>query len=520
MPVTFQTDLRDLKDFEYVPQLPLEALFKNLAYKQAKYDQGFQQAQSIREGLNIKAYGQDAARKEELLKQIDEESKKFAGADFSDKKVLAEYTNWLNGIASSPEFVGMRQRADWYEKNQRKLEKLTQNGEDIPDEDKQALVQAENYFSGNEPYSPNKRFVGEVYKPYDFSKLGEDVFKTVSEEKDVETGQTWIEYDEGKKYNNLYSAMKSAVENDAVALNALRRKFEHRVSGVDYAAMNLGELTNSAAAAQKRKETAEVLYRSASTESDREKARAEYQQAELDLQHLTNLAESNDPASRKAADWSDFLNDYLHKYAMNRMYHSKTNVQENPYTQNVQQSNLRVKEKALGNLIDAGELGVAGDFAKGVSGISLSPMIDASGNAISGGLSAAKQSKIQTGSGELDYSSTVTGLQDNDPTIMKVVFGHTVSKFPELQHIISYDVNPQNPSELVVQYFPNQEAKDDYYESRNPATRKPPLVRKITSSELLKALGLSPTKVGQGIQKATQQTPSNSTQNTTNINVG
>jgi hypothetical protein len=90
MPVTFQTDLRDLKDFGYVQQVPLEALFKNLGYKQAKFDQNAQQIQRQTDALVVDAFGQDVAVRDEILKQIDGELAKYAGADLSDSGVSSQ----------------------------------------------------------------------------------------------------------------------------------------------------------------------------------------------------------------------------------------------------------------------------------------------------------------------------------------------------------------------------------------------------------------------------------------------
>jgi hypothetical protein len=101
MPVTFQTDLRDLKDFGYVQQVPLEALFKNLGYKQAKFDQGAQKLQSDVDTLLVNAYGQDVEKRNEIINQVNQELSKFTGMDISDPKVQSQLTSFISQVGSS-----------------------------------------------------------------------------------------------------------------------------------------------------------------------------------------------------------------------------------------------------------------------------------------------------------------------------------------------------------------------------------------------------------------------------------
>jgi hypothetical protein len=528
MPVTFETDLRDLKTFDYVPQIPLEALFKNMSYKQAKYDQGFQQAQSIREGLNVKAYGQDAVRRDELLKQIDEESKKFAGADFSDKNVLAQYTNWLNSIASSPEFAGFKQRADWYDKNQAKLEKLQQDGTDIPDEDKMPMVAAVKYFSGEEEYNPNKRFTGEVYKPFDFTKFGEDIFKTVVETEERQTGQKWITASKEKQFDKLVEGFNTNVSMNAPAMNALKRKFDMQTYGVDYNTVNKKELNDRLTNAIRLKNDASQRYlvaENSGNKADAEKYRASFLEAEAEVNHINAVNRAATPEDRKMLDWQKFLQQKAFDYASNRMYYSTTGAVANPYTLNADQAilnaNLNVKERILATLADEGKLGVTGDPSKGVTGISLALATDASGNATPGVTTAVKTSRVKLGNTEFAYQPTVDALRRNDYITMENVFNETKDKWsskgikPDLIHTTKPD--PNDPSVIVVEYFPTAKRKEAYEEAefalaKATAANKPakqqkldalaPSKVKVSSTELLGQLAIASNYVGKQVYQA------------------
>jgi hypothetical protein len=381
MPVNFQTDLRDLKNFDYVPQIPLEALFKNMSYKQAKYDQGFQQAQSIREGLNVKAYGQDAVRRDELLKQIDEESKKFAGADFSDKNVLAQYTNWLNSIASSPEFAGFKQRADARDKAQSQYDKLTADGKTVISPYNNPLLKMDNYFNGNEEYNPNKRFGdSNVYIDFNFADLDKDVVnntKEIEQMRNAPGGQ--LESYKGLATSALYANLNNAYLNNPGARRELLAQYQSKHTPAEFTQMSMEEALQKANTALQSASTFRALASKEIDPTRKNELLAQASDADNNAKFWSNFNAMDNPDLAYQYGFEDWIRSKALQraeanttFALRDRKTSDIYLQENKAKLDLRNALIQTeKEKVLGSALDRGLVSIdaSGNITGYTSGV-------------------------------------------------------------------------------------------------------------------------------------------------------
>lgn len=416
MPVNFQTDLRDLKNFDYVPQIPLEALFKNMSYKQAKYDQGFQQAQSIREGLNVKAYGQDAVRRDELLKQIDEESKKFAGADFSDKNVLAQYTNWLNSIASSPEFAGFKQRADARDKAQSQYDKLTADGKTVISPYNNPLLKMDNYFNGNEEYNPNKRFGdSNVYIDFNFADLDKDVVnntKEIEQMRNAPGGQ--LESYKGLATSALYANLNNAYLNNPGARRELLAQYQSKHTPAEFTQMSMEEALQKANTALQSASTFRTLASKEIDPTRKNELLAQASDADNNAKFWSNFNAMDNPDLAYQYGFEDWIRSKALQraeanttFALRDRKTSDIYLQENKAKLDLRNALIQTeKEKVLGSALDRGLVS-----------------IDASGN-ITGYTPGVIPQKTASGPGvkvgnfTYDYEAFNSYAEANDPNFI------------------------------------------------------------------------------------------------------
>ena len=250
--VTFATDLKDLKDYGYVQQIPLEALFKNLGYKQAKYDQGFQQAQRAADSLKVKAYGQDAAHRDQIINEANQQIQKFAGSDFSDPGTLSQFTSYISGLASSPEILGMESRANTYDQLMAKYNKITADGKTVvSSHNMKPINDLQSYFSGEKPYNPNYRVSGDVNADFDLSSLDKKVLdetKEVEEMKNAPNGQQ--QYYKGQALKALYGNFLNAYQNDPAANRELNAQWEYQNGHKDWGKLSTDEALQKQSQAQ------------------------------------------------------------------------------------------------------------------------------------------------------------------------------------------------------------------------------------------------------------------------------
>lgn len=163
MPVTFQTDLKDIHEQPYVQQIPLDAMFRGMGYKQAEWDQGVQQAKGVMQAADnvLRGYGPDEQAASDIKNQLAEQVKSFAGQDFSKPDVLNQFNSYVNGVINSPDVQGIRARTVKKEGDLRLLKEYQDKGKEVPLFLQPSIQQANQYESSGK-YDPSVRYRGEV----------------------------------------------------------------------------------------------------------------------------------------------------------------------------------------------------------------------------------------------------------------------------------------------------------------------------------------------------------------------
>jgi len=163
------TDLKDLKDYSYVQQIPLEALFKNMGYKQQQYDQAFQKAQQVVDMVgNIPSLGQDTQKKQEIMDNVNKELSKFAGQDLREGNVQSSLNGFIGQVLGGKDLQNMAARATKYTQDQKTYRELQKAGKSVPMWMQTSLNQAGKYY-GSGVYDPEAKFTGEIQVAPDFT---------------------------------------------------------------------------------------------------------------------------------------------------------------------------------------------------------------------------------------------------------------------------------------------------------------------------------------------------------------
>lgn len=234
MPVNFETPDPGIIERPYVQQIPLEALFKNLGYKQAKYDQAAQKIQADVDGLMITAYGQDLEKRNQIIGQVNQQLSKFAGMDMSDPNVQSQISSFIGQVSSSPDLLGIKMRSSAYEKAMAKKEKLTADGKTVISPRNDGTMEMERYYAGAEPYNPNRRFKGDVFVDYDFNALDKVVAEATPELEELNRVGKYDELSKGKTKGALANNWVQALKNNPAAERDLRAQFEEISAGQNY----------------------------------------------------------------------------------------------------------------------------------------------------------------------------------------------------------------------------------------------------------------------------------------------
>ena len=211
MPVNFQTDLHDLKDYGYVQQIPLEALFKNMGYKQQQYDQAFQKAQQVVDMVgNIPSLGQDTQKKQEIMNNVNQELNKFAGQDLREGNVQASLNGFIGQVLGGKDLQNMAARATKYTQDQKTYHDLQKAGKSVPMWMQTSLNQANDYY-GSGVYDPETRFTGEIQVAPDMTAKHKTILDQVKAQKSWTMGADGYFYekegvDKGRIANALYQS--------------------------------------------------------------------------------------------------------------------------------------------------------------------------------------------------------------------------------------------------------------------------------------------------------------------------
>lgn len=184
MPVTFETDLKDLRPQTYTQQLPLDEMFRGLGYKQAEYDQGVQQAKAITQNMAnvLRGYGQDEQMAANLKNQLNQELGKMSGLDFSDPANVNKLSSYVSSVANSPDVIGIASRTNAIDRFHRTVKDLEAKGQTVSPELQPVYQQMQDYLTTGK-YDPKVRFNGEVVPDLDFNKLYDHLQKLPFQEK-------------------------------------------------------------------------------------------------------------------------------------------------------------------------------------------------------------------------------------------------------------------------------------------------------------------------------------------------
>lgn len=227
------TDLKDLKDYGYVPQVPLEALFKNLGYKQAKYDQTVQQYKAIEDSFAaIPAYGPDAAEKQRVIDLANKEIAKFASAPLDDPNVRVKLNNLMGQISQSLGPIAIRGRK--YENDMATLKDLQEKGKSVPIEFQPSILAANKYYSGD-VYDPNVKFTGQVQVAPDLTEKFGKIVAGLPEKIDIIVDPDGTQRTvKSKDYSRLETTLQAAMKLDPELANYSSVMFANKYADVNW----------------------------------------------------------------------------------------------------------------------------------------------------------------------------------------------------------------------------------------------------------------------------------------------
>lgn len=253
MPITFATDLKDLEKFDYVEQLPVEAIFKNLGYKQAKYDQEAKAIQSSIDPLwDIPAVGPDVARKAEIINEFNNRIRQYANKDLSsDKAAKAALQADIAQMRNDYELNQIAQRGAYAKSMEAKRRELTKDGSYIDDVNDEFGQELANYTE----YDPRVVFRGNIYKNYDFNSLYNTAVEKSpkwEEMKKAPNGQQ--QHYAGTATSQIQTNIINGIKQDPAAYREKMAEFTKNTRGIDW---SKNDVETSLAQLQK----AEALYK-------------------------------------------------------------------------------------------------------------------------------------------------------------------------------------------------------------------------------------------------------------------
>lgn len=203
MPVTFETDLKDLRPQTYTQQLPLDEMFRGLGYKQAEYDQGVQQAKAITQSAAniLRGYGQDQEMADQLKGQLNEQLKKFSTMNYDDTHAVNQLNSYVSSFLNNPHVVGLAARTNKYEQDQKLMKDYQEKGKEVPTFLQPSLVAANKYYNSGK-YDPTTRFVGQITTAPDMEKI----HKSITEKLTPDIDEHGNEYVSPERYTKAFKA--------------------------------------------------------------------------------------------------------------------------------------------------------------------------------------------------------------------------------------------------------------------------------------------------------------------------
>lgn len=355
MPITFATDLKDLEKFDYVEQIPVEALFKNLGYKQARYDQATKEMKAELDPLwNIPAIGPDVARKAELIKKWNDHLRTYAGKDLgSDQNARAALESDISQMTNDYEMNQINQRGVFAKQAEAKRRELTKDGSFIADHNDDAAAEVNSYTE----YDPKRTFHGGIYKNYDFNKLFKDAQDETPNWDKVKVAGPNQEYFAGKTIGDYMGIARAKIEQDPNAMREKWAEFNHKHAGVDWSSIDKGE-------AERNAQDATRLYQYwnglAAKEPDenakntfKNNAAKAAQHADFWTKSAGHAAVNPELAKRQAFD--DYLDNQIHDEGAARANYAMKETKLTELAKIGAETQSHIKEAGAQRAIDAGQ---------------------------------------------------------------------------------------------------------------------------------------------------------------------
>lgn len=184
MAVTFESKPSDYRPYEYEAQLPIEDIFKGLAYKQGQFDQNAAAIQKRANDLKIDAIGHEAEIRDKIINQVNQEMSNFAGADFTDASVVNQFNSFLSQVASGPELAAISQHSSALRKMEKDRQAAAAKGKTWLN---QGLNDAYEYYQKGK-FDPTVRFIDQGFEMPDLTKETDALAKACP---DYESYKNW-----------------------------------------------------------------------------------------------------------------------------------------------------------------------------------------------------------------------------------------------------------------------------------------------------------------------------------------
>lgn len=207
--ITWQAPLSDVKERDYVSQIPLDMLFKNMSYKQAQFDQDVQNTvQNLQSLEQIKGlFPQDQARANELNQQLNNSLQELAKGNLTNNNTKTQINNLISQV--TPELSSIQARGAIISRIQKEKEDAMKKGLEYFNPAEDEIVD----YAQSGKYDPNKTFNSDaIYLP----KI-EDVYdaalKAVPEETKIETKDGYVQEVKFRDQNKLNKAVENILAN-------------------------------------------------------------------------------------------------------------------------------------------------------------------------------------------------------------------------------------------------------------------------------------------------------------------
>lgn len=163
----------------YTSPFPSEAFGQGILIKQGQADKAHDQIQSQIDYVeNLPSLpGADTERKQQILQGFHQAINDISGQDLTDANVSGQISSYVSQLGNNKDLVNIVGRAVTGKNLQAKYDKLTENGQQLGPADTLPLDDMKEYVA-NGKFIANKKFSGDIYKPFDFQDY---VYKAAKE---------------------------------------------------------------------------------------------------------------------------------------------------------------------------------------------------------------------------------------------------------------------------------------------------------------------------------------------------